>query len=364
MNRIATILTDRNAFVASLFLAAIILIFLAPKAAVNVDEQLHYPHAKKVVNWYFTGGQDASCLNTPVSNLKYYGQSVDNFTALINRVFNVKNEFLIRHFTGAIFFWLMLLFAGLIAFQTVNSYWVSAITVISLLVMPRIFGQAFGNLKDIPFATGYLAGIYMIIRFLKELPEPRWKTVIGLGIAIAFTCSVRIGGLILFAYLGMALLFYFILKPFLLKHIVSTKLCLVKVLGQGMVILVIGYFGGLLFWPFALQDVFRNPLQSLSVMEHYSVSIRQIFEGSFLWSTHLPWYYLPKWLLISTPEFILLGMIFFILIFFQNFKKLNSKQLFFELFLLFALFFPVFYVVLIKANLYSGISPGRASTAG
>ncbi len=194
----------------------------------------------------------------------------------------------------------------------------------------------------------------MTIQFLKQLPEPKWKTVIGLSVAIAFTGSVRIGGLILFAYLGGALLFYFIWKPFLLKHIVSTKLCLVKVLGQGMVILIIGYFGGLLFWPFALQDVFQNPFQSMSVMEHYKVSIRQIFQGEFIWSTDLPWYYLPKWLLISTPEFVLFGMLIFFLLFLKNINQ-NGKQLFFELFLLFTLFFPLVYVIVIKANLYSGV---------
>ena len=78
MNNVIHIITARNAFVASLVFAAVLLAFLAPRAAVNVDEQLHYPHAKKVVNWYFTGGADKSCLDTPVTNLKYYGQSVDN----------------------------------------------------------------------------------------------------------------------------------------------------------------------------------------------------------------------------------------------------------------------------------------------
>ena len=107
MIKAANILTAKNAFVASLVFAAILLAFLAPKAAVNVDEQLHYPHAKRVINWYFTGGEDASCLDTPVTNLKYYGQSVDNLTALINRVFDVENEFITRHFTGAFFFWLL-----------------------------------------------------------------------------------------------------------------------------------------------------------------------------------------------------------------------------------------------------------------
>ena len=355
MNRFINILTARNSFIASLVFAAILLVFLAPKAAVNVDEQLHYPHAKKVVNWYFTGGEDISCLETPVTNLKYYGQSVDNITALINRVFNIDNEFLTRHYTGALFFLMLLVFAGLIGFQISGSFWVSAVTVISMIAMPQLFGHAFGNLKDIPFATGYLAAIVMIIRFINELPKPKWKTSILLGTAIAFTCSVRIGGLILLGYFGLVVVTYFVLKPFLLKQIFSTKLGLVRLLGQSSAILFTGYFAGLLLWPFALQNIFQNPLESLQVMEHYKVSIRQIFEGQWLWSTQLPWHYLPKWLLISTPEFIFFGFAVFLIYFFNRLVKQNSKQLFHELFLLFTLFFPVVYVIVINANLYSGV---------
>ncbi len=355
MRKIVDILTAKNAFFASLIIAAILLAFLAPKAAVNVDEQLHYPHAKQVVNWYFTAGKDASCLETPVTNLKYYGQSVDNFTALFNRVFKIENEFFTRHFTGALFFWLLLLFAGLIAFQLTGSFWVATLTVFSIMAMPRLFGQAFGNLKDIPFATGYLAGIFMIIRFIKELPKPGWKSSVFLGLAIAFTISVRIGGLILFGYLAVAIIAALILKPFLPKYIFSTKSCLVRLLGQGLAILLIGYFAGLFFWPFALQNIFQNPLESLQVMEHYKVSIRQIFEGNWLWSTQLPWYYLPKWLLISTPEFIIFGLAVFLALFLIKINKQDSEQLFTGLFLLFTLCFPIIYVIAIKANLYSGV---------
>lgn len=355
MNKAADILNAKNGFVASLIFAAILFAFLAPKAAVNVDEQLHYPHAKRVINWYFTGGKDASCLDTPVTNLKYYGQSVDNLTALINRVFDVENEFLTRHFAGAIFFWLLLLFAGLTAFSLTGSFWISALTVISILATPRLFGDAFGNLKDIPFSAGYMISVYLIIGFVKELPKPKWNTAIKLGLAIAFTCSVRIGGLILFGYLGFAVFIFFLLKPFLLKQIFSTKLCLLRLSGQSMVILLIGYFAGLLLWPFALQNVFLNPFESLQVMEHYKVSIRQIFEGEWLWSTQLPWYYLPKWLLISTPEFLFFGFAVFLFLFFKKIFNKNNEQLFTGLFLLFTLFFPLVYVIIIRANLYSGV---------
>jgi tetratricopeptide (TPR) repeat protein len=357
MNSTVHITTAKNAFRALMLLLAIILAFLAPRAAVNVDEQLHYPHAKKVVNWYFTLGSDESCLDTPQTNLKYYGQSVDNFTALVNRVFNIENEFLTRHYTGALFFWLLLLVSGLLA-QRISGSWVVAVfAVFALVFMPRLAGQAFGNLKDIPFATGYLAGLYLIIRFLQELPRPTWKTTVLLGLAIAFTVSVRAGGFILFAYLGLSIIIYFVLKPFYLKQIVSTKPVFVRLLGQGAVILLIGYFAGLLFWPYALQNVFVHPVESLGVMEHYKVSIRQVFEGKLLWSTQLPWYYLPKWIFISTPVVILAGFVTFLWFFFRNVfsKSEGFFQILSEGFILFAFVFPFIYVIAIDSNLYSGV---------
>ncbi len=351
------IITAKNAFWATLLIVAFALVFLAPKAAVNVDEQLHYPHAKKVVNWYFTGGKDQSCLHTPQTNLKYYGQSVDNFTALFNRVFQVENEFLVRHYTGGFFFWLLLFFSGLLAKRLTGSWKVAVFSVLALLFMPRLAGQAFGNLKDIPFATGYMAGLLMIVQFLKEFPRPQWRTAVLLGLAIAFTVSVRAGGFILFAYLGAGMLAFFVLKPFYLKQIVSTKPVFVRLLGQGAAILIIGYFAGLLFWPFALQNIFAHPLESLRVMEHYKVSIRQLFEGQMMWSTQLPWYYLPKWVLISTPVFVLAGFVLFLSFFFREIARKDHapQQLFFEGLVLFSFAFPFLYVIAIESNLYSGV---------
>jgi hypothetical protein len=357
MNSAFHIVTAKQYFIILFVLVAIILAILAPRAAVNVDEQLHYPHAKKVVNWYFTAGKDQSSLHTPVTNLKYYGQSVDNFTALVNRIFHVQNEFLVRHYTGAFFFLLLLLFSALTAREITGKWTMAVFTVLALIFMPRVAGQAFGNLKDIPFAAGYMAGLLMIIRFVRELPRPSWKTAILLGLAIAFTVSVRAGGFILFAYLGLAMLILFIWKPFYFIQIFSTKPVFVKLLGQGSAIIIIGYFAGLLFWPFALQNVFVHPFESLRVMEHYKVSIRQVFEGEMMWSTQLPWYYLPKWILISSPLLILTGFVVFIGFYLREaFRKVEPvRQLFAEGFMLFAFVFPFVYVILIDSNLYSGV---------
>lgn len=357
MSSISHILTGKQSFWALMLLIAGALAVLAPRAAVNVDEQLHYPHAKNVVNWYFTFGEDERCLYTPETNLKYYGQSVDNLTALVNRIFNIDNEFLTRHYFGALFFWLLLLFSGLLAHQISGSWIVAAFSVLALVFMPRLAGQAFGNLKDVPFAAGYMAGLLMIIRFLKELPKPKWKTSILLGLAIAFAVSVRAGGFILFAYFGLSIILYFVLKPFYLKQIVSTRPVFVRLMGHAAVILLVGYFAGLLFWPYALQNVFVHPFESLGVMEHYKVSIRQVFEGNLMWSTQLPWYYLPKWMLISTPLFTIAGLVLFLWFFAAGFfmNDFDHRRILSEGFVLFAFVFPFVYVIVIDSNLYSGV---------
>jgi hypothetical protein len=356
MNK-SQILNWKNGFFTTLLLVAVVLTFLAPRAAVNVDEQLHYPHAKKVVNWYFTGGRDTSCLHTPETNLKYYGQSVDNLTALVNRVFKVEEEFLARHYTGALFFLLLLYFTGIMSRRLSGSWLAATLSVMALVLMPRLSGHAYGNLKDIPFAAGYMAGLLMISQFLKELPRPRWRTTILLGMAVAFTVSVRAGGLVLFAYLGLSMIIFFSIYPSCLKQILSDKTVFTSVAGRGLAIVLIGYFAGLLFWPYALQNVFVNPFESLRVMEHYKIGIRQLFEGELIWSNMLPWYYLPKWLLISTPGFVLTGFVLSLIFFISEMirEKSLSQRFSLEGFILFSIIFPVFYVTAIGSNLYSGI---------
>jgi len=350
-------ISEKNLYYTILIIAACVLFLLAPHSAVNVDEQLHYPHAKNVVNWYFTGGQDQSCLYTPVTNLKYYGQSADNFTALVNRIFSVGDEFLFRHYSGAFFFWLLLYLTGKLTFEMTNSHIAAGVAVLSLVFMPRLAGQAFGNLKDIPFAAGYMGGLIMIVRLIKEFPVLRWKTAILLGIAIAFTVSVRAGGFILFAYLGLTVLIFFVWKPFYLIQVVSTKPVFARLVGQGATVLAIGYFGGLLFWPYALQNIFVHPFESLGVMEHYKVSIRQVFEGEMMWSTQLPWYYLPKWMLISSPLFLLAGFAVYTILYMRQFftRFHPTRLLLAESFIIFSVVFPLIYVIIIGSNMYSGV---------
>src|SRR5664280_2174061 len=62
--------------ISSAFLLVLMLL-LSKNAGITCDEVLHYNHSVSVYNYFATHGEDQSALNTPVTNLKYYGQSYD-----------------------------------------------------------------------------------------------------------------------------------------------------------------------------------------------------------------------------------------------------------------------------------------------
>ena len=118
---------------------------------------------------------------------------------------------------------------------------------------------------------------------------------------------------------------------------------------MGLCICIIGYFAGLLLWPFALQAPIKNPMEAFKLMSSFDVSLRQLFEGSLQWSDALPWYYTPKFILMTIPIAVIVGMLLFFIFCWR--KKENR---FWSFFVFFTFFFPVFWIVYTRANVYGG----------
>jgi tetratricopeptide (TPR) repeat protein len=103
-------------------------------------------------------------------------------------------------------------------------------------------------------------------------------------------------------------------------------------------------------WPYGLQNPVTGILKSYRVMAHFPDTFRQIFEGKLEWSDHMPWYYLIKSMGITIPVIVLTGLILFVILNKNIFRK--SKRLVF-VFLIFSVVFPIGFVILEKSNLYS-----------
>jgi tetratricopeptide (TPR) repeat protein len=337
------------------YLFSLVLLVLIPvlsrDAGLSGDEEKHYRQAEKVYNYYATRGEDQSALSDPENKLNYYGQSFDFLTYVFNKAFSIDNPYEARHVLNAIAGFLTIFFSGLLA-AFLAGYRAGLITLVLMFITPSFLGHSFNNSMDIPFALGYIFTIYQVIRFLHHLPRFSVSTAVWITLGIAFTISIRIGGLMLLPYIfAFAALYVIVNKweyPFLSKNYLGFVW---KGLLYLVLISVFAYLLSLLLWPYGLQKPLRNPFEALRMMSNITVSIRVLFDSAIHWSNRLPWYYISKNILYTVPVIILAG--FLLNIFLVGLYRKQFKPVF-AVFLFFAILFPVSYVVYKDSNVYGG----------
>jgi len=338
-----------NIFIILSGLMLVIMIIMSRNSGINCDEVLHYNHSLSVVSFFTSQGKDTSALDTPVNHLRYYGQFYDNFTTILIKIFGIDDIYGFRHLMSAIAGWLTILITALFAVWLAG-YEAGIIVILLFAVSPTFLGHSQNNLKDIPFALGYISGIYFTCRLMSEKGRYSKSDVIFLILSIAFSIAIRAGGLILICYL---FLFWLALSG--LEYIQRGREVIPGALRKLLLIILIsftGYFAGLLLWPYGLTDPVRHTLESYKVMLHFPDTFRQIFEGRMEWSDYMPWYYLPKYMLITIPVVVFLGLLSFIL-YIKRILILSAKQVSF-LFIIISIILPIIFVIVNRSNLYSG----------
>ncbi len=335
----------RRIFILLCIIPFILLPLLSRDAGISGDEPVHYLQAENVYNYFATGGKDSSSINTPITFLKYYGQSIDNLSFVVNKVFGFKEPYLTRHIINALAGALIIAFTGLLALE-ISGYGAGIIAIIFLLLSPVFLGHTYNNLKDIPFALGYLVAVFYLIKFLRQLPVIHYGYLAGIAAGTGFAISIRVGGILLIPIL----LFFSTIRMWIVqppgmraKWIFTFRIALA--LG---ITLIVSCMAGVINWPYGLQAPIRHSLESLSQMTHYIVSLRQLFEGKMYWSENLPWYYAPKYFLIVSPAIILAGIPLCL-------PMLKKQGWFIFSLLVFSAFFPLFWVVVRHSNLYGNI---------
>lgn len=334
-------------FYSMAFALLIILLIISRDAGISGDEKVHYEHSEKVYDYFASMGKDQDAIYTPETHLQYYGQLPDNISTIIIHWFKIKDIYGFRHLFSSFLGWLAIFVSALFA-HWLKGYWAAIITLLLFAVSPRFLGHLQNNLKDIPFALAYIAGVYYILR----LTYVNFKTgtsfpMLMLIASIAFSVGIRAGGILLIFYLFLAvfllLLFDYNRKKKLFWFQGKRTLIL------AFIISLSGYFLGQILWPYALQNPLVNPWKSAILMTNFTTSIQQIFDGNFIWSEFHPWYYLPKYMLITIPLIVLVGLLLFIVF---SKRIIEKKFRFTYYYLIFSCLFPVIFVILAKSNLY------------
>jgi hypothetical protein len=334
----------RSLFAIGALLLLIILISGSRQAGISGDEEVHYQQSVKVYNYFASHGQDKSALDTPVSHLKYYGQSFDNLTTILIRWFSIDDIYSFRHIMNSLAAWFTILIAALFAIW-LSGYGAGLLTLLLFTISPTFLGHAQNNLKDIPFALAYIAGTFFLLKVLYA-GKKNWPDTVLLILSVAFCISIRPGGVLLICYL---FLFFLVRETINYRRTASINLGDAGIkLSYVLVIAVLSYFLGLLLWPYALENPITGFWESYKVMARFPTTIRQIFEGKQLWSDFMPWYYLPKLMLITIPLIVWVGIIGF----FALLRKSPVQEWLKYAFLIFTIIFPIVFVIYEKSNLY------------
>lgn len=311
------------------------------------DELVHKQNGENVLKYLKTGGEDTTYRS--YKNLYLYGGLFDASAAFIYEKMPETDPYDVRHFLNAIFGAGLIIATGLLARQLSRSWLVAVLAILFTALSPRLFGDSMNNPKDIPFAMAYAMSILGIIRFNSFLPKWDWKAAIFLGASVSIALNIRIGGLLLLVYFGL----YTLINLYLRRNEFKTAgISPIMTLGKAAALGVVSYFLGLIFFPYAHSAPISNALAALKVMSNFDVAIRMLFEGKALWSDEIPWYYIPKWLSMAIPVFVLAGFV----LFFVKIKSILKAQEWLPImFIVFVGVFPVVYAVAKHSSLYDGI---------
>lgn len=309
------------------------------------DEDVQRIYGQHVLNYYESGGEDDQALT--YRNLYYYGGLFDYYTAWFHKYVFSWDTYDTRHFLNSLTGVALMIFVGLTARVVTSSWLVGLLALLFVALSPRVFGHSMNNPKDIPFAAGSMMTIYFMVNFLKQLPKPSIKHILGLILGIAISINIRVGGILLIAYLG---LFTGIMLVTTAK--LRTVGTFLRVGITGAIIVLLGYLGGMLYWPYGALAPFENPLKALSEMSNFSTGIRVLFNGDNVWSDKVPSSYIPVWFMVTTPLMVLLGTIMSLIFSWINRKKINKLTLGL---IWFIGLFPPIYAISQDSALYDGI---------
>lgn len=344
---------SKKIFFGSALLMLMYMLFSSGQYGISWDEKLQNDYGKSILKFYQSGFTDTSYINEQ-KLIHLYGGLVEVICAVSEKVFG-GDEYNVRHFIIAVFGFLAMLFTGLLA-KEINDWKTGLLALWFIFLTPVFFGHSMYNSKDIPFAFAYIAAVFFMVRFFKEFPNPGWSTTFFLVAAIAVSINIRIGGVLLIAYLWLfafikSVFHYSIKQSWSQAEIISFKNLYKKI----VIVSVLGYLFGLIFWPYGLTNPLTHPFLALQQMSSYDAfDSYNLFEGHWIHRNEIPWYYIPKWMWITTPLFIsgiiLLSPFF---LFKVNTIMTSSFSRFFLL-ILFTSAFPIGYIIFKNSNVYDG----------
>jgi hypothetical protein len=291
-------------------MAALSCVFIATVGdyGLTYDEEPHIRYGERLLDFYLSGFRSS----TGVSQSSY-GAAFDLCAALLRRV-SPWDEYRTNHVLCAFVAQLGLLgtwrLGRLVAGPLGGSF-----ALLFLVLTPVYYGHQFNNPKDIPFAAGYIWGLYCIARLLaacgpgaaEREPNPGVQALGGSGYWVALSAalglgmSVRVGGALLIGYLVLFVALVTLDRWRVVSR--ASALALRPVWVRSLLAIAGAWLLLLVSWPRALLSPFRGPQTALETVSKFAAyDSPTLLGGKVIPSQDVPWDYLPTYFLMQLPE--------------------------------------------------------------
>jgi hypothetical protein len=255
-----------------------------------------------LLKYFASGFRDHSAFD--YINFRYYGGGFELPSAMLARVLPF-GEFETRHLLSA-----CLGLGGLIATWRVARRLGGAraglIALLLLALNPGWYGHGFINARDTPMAAGMAVCLLLTLQMLDELPRIRLRTRISFGLALGWTVSVRVGGVLSLAF-ALVPISLWLGERARSAGVQNAARDAVHIGWSLLQMLAIAYAMMGVFWPWALLSP-GNPAEALLMFSRFPFNAPVLFQGRLVPASELPASYLPVQFLLRQPESLLAGL--------------------------------------------------------
>ena len=230
---------------------------------------------------------------------RFYGVGFEAPLTLLERFFwpeNPRAIHLSRHLITHLFFLSGGLFAYLLARRLLRGKGAALLALPIFLLHPRLYAHSFFNDKDIPFLT-----LFMLTLFLAHRAFRRGSVSAHclLGASAGLLVQLRIMGLVLVA----AVVAMQTLDLLFASGRAERKRVLVNAAGFALA----GFLAAYALLPYLWSDPVGRAARWWQASARFPTDAHEIFRGAVYWNPDFPPEYLPVWIAITTPTFLLLA---------------------------------------------------------
>ena len=274
-------------------IAAVMFSLVGDYGSSIAEDEYQITQSIQLDRYYKSFGSDTSILQ---SSHPMYSGWFNALTVTLSDVFTNCEIRGVRHATNAVFGFVGILFAALLA-KRCRNWRTASFTMLLLGLSPVIFGHSMFNLDDIPVFATFAASLYFAKRLADHFPKPKIVEAVFFALTSSLSIAANPDSSLIVA---VALIICIIGLVAQRKNDEIKKAAIrYSIFAVGSLAVIFGIV--ILLIPQGISEW----LDSFSP----NAPTRILFEGKLVWTDLLPWYYNTKMLVMTIPAAVFVGML-------------------------------------------------------